>query len=34
MEMTAPKTSLREIKQMAKKNLQSTYSFPKTLGSL
>ncbi|MDD5377049.1 MAG: hypothetical protein PHH16_02935 [Candidatus Gracilibacteria bacterium] len=32
--MTAPKTSLREIKQMAKKNLQSTYSFPKTLGSL
>lgn len=34
MEMTAPKTSLREIKQMAKKNIQSLYAFPKTINSL
>lgn len=34
MEMTKEKISIREIKQMAKKNLQSIYSFPKTVGSL
>lgn len=34
METNTEKTSIREIKQMAKKNLQSIYSFPKTLGSL
>ena len=34
MELTKEKTSLREIKQMAKKNIQSIYSFPKTIGSL
>ncbi len=34
METTTGKTSIREIKQMAKKNLQSMYAFPKTIGSL
>lgn len=34
METNVEKTSLREIKQMAKKNLQSIYAFPKTLNSL
>ncbi|MDD2892266.1 MAG: hypothetical protein PHQ95_04850 [Candidatus Gracilibacteria bacterium] len=34
MEITSEKTSIREIKQMAKKNLQSIYSFPKTINSL
>lgn len=34
METTAPKISLREIKQMAKKNLQALYAFPKTVNSL
>lgn len=34
MEMVKEKTSIREIKQMAKKNLQSIYSFPKHIGSL
>lgn len=34
METTIGKTSIREIKQMAKKNIQSIYSFPKTLSSL
>ena len=34
METTSGKTSLREIKQMAKKNIQSLYSFPKTINSL
>lgn len=34
METNIGKTSLREIKQMAKKNLQSIYAFPKTLNSL
>ncbi|MDD5197926.1 MAG: hypothetical protein PHN60_03645 [Candidatus Gracilibacteria bacterium] len=34
MEMNKEKTSIREIKQMAKKNLQSIYSFPKTINSL
>ena len=34
MEANIAKTSIREIKQMAKKNLQSIYAFPKTLGSL
>lgn len=34
METNVGKTSMREIKQMAKKNLQSIYVFPKTLGSL
>lgn len=33
MESNAPKT-IREIKQTAKKNLQSIYSFPKTINSL
>lgn len=34
MEMNTSKTSIREIKQMAKKNLQSIYSFPKAISSL
>lgn len=34
METNIGKTSIREIKQMAKKNLQSIYSFPKTINSL
>lgn len=34
MEMNTGKTSIREIKQMAKKNIQSIYAFPKTLNSL
>jgi hypothetical protein len=34
METSKEKTSIREIKQMAKKNLQSIYSFPKTVNSL
>ncbi|OIO76209.1 hypothetical protein CO024_01040 [Candidatus Gracilibacteria bacterium CG_4_9_14_0_2_um_filter_38_7] len=34
MEMNTSKTSIREIKQMAKKNLQSIYSFPKAINSL
>lgn len=34
METNTQKTSIREIKQMAKKNLQSIYAFPKTLGSI
>lgn len=34
METNTGKTSIREIKQMAKKNLQSIYVFPKTLGSI
>lgn len=34
METNTPKTSIREIKQMAKKNIQAAYSFPKTVGSL
>lgn len=34
MEVTKEKASIREIKQMAKKNLQSVYSFPKSIGSL
>lgn len=34
METNVGKTSIREIKQMAKKNLQSIYVFPKTLGSI
>lgn len=34
METNKEKISLREIKQMAKKNLQSIYSFPKTVSSL
>lgn len=32
--MNAEKTSIREIKQMAKKNLQSLYSLPKAVGFL
>lgn len=34
MEMHAEKTSIREIKQMAKKNLQSLHSLPKTASFL
>lgn len=34
METNTPKTSIREIKQMAKKNILSTHMFSKTLPSL
>lgn len=34
MEMNGSKTTIREIKQMAKKNLQSLYAFPKTVSSI
>ncbi len=34
METNIGKTSIREIKQMAKKNLQSLHAFPKALNSL
>lgn len=34
METSSEKISLREIKQMAKKNLFSLYSLPKTTGFL
>lgn len=34
METNTPKTSIREIKQMAKKNIQATHSIPKTVASL
>ncbi len=34
METNVGKTSIRDMKQMAKKNLQSLYALPKTISSL